>query len=730
MFHRRLVLLLVIMVCTTGVLAAQLFRLTIIDGEALRTDAERVLESRKLIPTVRGTIYDRKGRVLAIDEPCYDIAVDYDVITGEWAYKQARRLAYRDNKSTWGEMSFEDRERVIAEYKPPFDAKQAALWDAVAAYGGMSLAEVEDRKRTIVQRVQAIRSDVWARAVRRRTEELGEPVELSRVAQPIAEERDAHTILPAAADRVAYAFRKMADELPGVHVIQAKTRRYLNDAIEVELDRNTLPSPIAAPTTWKTRVDRVCGHLLGGMRDVWAEDVKRRPFRTDDGVALGGYLPGDRTGLGGIEQAEEDRLRGIRGQQVKRRDTGLVTRTDARRGDDVHLTIDVQLQARLRAIMDPHFGLMRVQGWHSNRRMDPGTPLNGAAVVMEVETGDILAMVSTPMPPKRVPGVPYPDLSTHPDKPLVNRATGAVYPPGSTVKPIVYAIAASRHSISIGETIDCQGHFMPDRPDIYRCWIYKSYNEVHGPLDPVGAIARSCNIYFFACGKKLGAESLVINYKLWGLGEDPDIGLPGVVDGLLPSVTGVNRRGRGLSVPNSILMGIGQGPIAVSPLQVASAHVALARHGNYVSPLLIRERRDTQASRDLNVSRPIVDLALEGMRDVVDAEYGSAHHLLIGTNREPILNTPGVIVRAKTGTAQAPTQYEMIRNADDELERTDRIIRDGDHSWFVCHVQKKGEPKARYVIAVVVEYGGSGGRVSGPVANQIIHALDAEGYLE
>ncbi|MBI1371956.1 MAG: hypothetical protein GC159_04235 [Phycisphaera sp.] len=729
MFHRRLLLLLVVMVCASGVLASQLFRLTVLEGESLRAEAERVLVSRKLIPTVRGTIYDRKGRVLAIDEPCYDIAIDYDVITGEWAYAAARNLAYHDNKSSWGEMSWEQREALIETYIPPFQAKLDALWDTMVSIGDIDAEELGRRRRTIVQRVQTIRSDVWERAAERRSQELGEPVELSRVAQPIAEERESHTILSAVPDRVAYAFRTLSSELPGVHVIQAKTRRYPVDDVTVTLDRSTLPSPIAVQSTQDVTVDRVCGHMLGSMREVWAEDVERRPFRHNGGVDLGGYLPGDHTGLAGIEQAEEDILRGTRGQQVTRRDTGDVQRVDAQRGHDVHLTIDVNLQARVRAIMDPDFGLMQVQGWHSNHRMAPGTPLYGAAVVMEVATGEIVAMVSTPMPPKREPGEPYPDLSTHPDKPLINRAISAVYPPGSTVKPIVYCIAAKTHAISINEQIDCRGHLLPNRDNLYRCWIYKSYGEVHGPLDPVGAIARSCNIYFFTCGKRIGAEALVANYRLWGLGDPPGLGLRGEVDGLLPSLTSPNPEGRGLTVPNSILMGIGQGPIAVSPLQVATAHVALARGGHFISPLLIRERAATQVQRDLGISRPVIDLALEGMRDVVEARYGSANHLTIGGQHEPILNTPDLILRAKTGTAQAPTQYEMVRDGHDNLVRTDHVLRDGDHSWFVCHVQRKGEESAAYVIVVVVEYGGSGGRVSGPVANQIIHALKAEGYL-
>src|SRR5690606_6149253 len=141
---------------------------------------------------------------------------------------------------------------------------------------------------------------------------------------------------------------------------------------------------------------------------------------------------------GGVEQGEEDRLRGLRGQLVARRDTGELTRHLPTPGQDVELTIDFALQARVRAIMDPAVGLMSVQAWHDNKHTPIGTPLYGAAVVMEVDSGEVLALVSTPAPPPVVAGEPYPDLSGNTDGILMNKPIGAVYPPGSTLKPLVY----------------------------------------------------------------------------------------------------------------------------------------------------------------------------------------------------------------------------------------------------------------------------------------------------
>ena len=732
MFHRRLLLLLAVFACAMSVLGAQLVRLTVVQGNTHRREAEQVLSARTLVETVRGPIVDRKGRVLAEDRPCYDIAVDYPVITGQWAYDQARKIAYRDYKSTWAKLSFDQRELLIQEYRPPFDQKLELLWSLMVEYGNIDRNELERRKQTVIRRVQTIRSDVWDRRAKRRAAEQGGPVELEQVAVKVAEEVDEHTLLPAVVDTVAYNFRKQIDDLPGLHVIRAKTREYPQRAMAVTLDRTSLPTPLKSEEPMTLTVENVGAHLIGSMRNSWAEDEDRRPFhRSGAEPDLGGYLPGDRVGLGGVEAAEEDTLRGLRGELLRRRDTGQTTRTEATPGQQVQLTIDIALQARLRALMDPEFGLMRVQSWHGNSGTPLGTSLYGAAVVLDVDSGHVLAMVSTPVPPARVEGEPYPDLTDDPDKPLMNKPIASVYPPGSTVKPIVYCMAAATKNIGSDQAVDCQGHLLENKPNSYRCWGWRPAQGKylrHGPLSPQEAIARSCNIYFYTCGRNMGARTIVEQFHNWGFGKSTGLGLPEEVNGFLPRLDQGNVEGRELSLPNAIMMGIGQGPIAVPPIQVATAHAALARGGYYLTPLLIRNRAAQQDGHELGMSPHVIANALEGMRMSANESFGTANHLTLATGREPLLNLPGVVLRAKTGTAQAPVRFDDL-NKNGKLDDGEPIQRDGEHSWFVCHVQKPGERRASYVIVVMVEYGGSGGRVSGPVANQILHALSDEGYL-
>jgi cell division protein FtsI/penicillin-binding protein 2 len=174
------------------------------------------------------------------------------------------------------------------------------------------------------------------------------------------------------------------------------------------------------------------------------------------------------------------------------------------------------------------------------------------------------------------------------------------------------------------------------------------------------------------------------------------------------------------------MMGIGQGPVSWTPMHAANAHATLARGGVYMPPKLLLSGPQMQdyTTHDLNLDAAAVELALEGMRQSAEEPYGSSHHLSIqGVGREPIINVPGVKVRAKTGTAQAPVVAR--RNEAGAVE----ILREGNHAWYVGMVSKIGAEKPSYVVAVMVEYGGSGGRVSGPVANQVMWALNDLGYL-
>ncbi len=756
MFHRRLLLLLVVVVAVASMLGLRLAKLTLIEGDARRERAESVLIQRRLIPTTRGRILDRKQRVLAEDQASYDVCVRYPVLTGEWAYKQARRAAYRANRAAWQQLHTTQRDALIADYQRGFDQQAEQLWLAISGLGSVDAHELDSRRTTIVRRVKQIASDVWVRRLHRRSEELDEPVSLADVAQPIGEQTRFHPVLTAVSQDTRIAVTRLiaqAADHPDlavwkqVQVRPSRRRSYPLETATVPVDRSSLPGPLRNDKPADVLVEGLGLHLLGGLRGVWKEDVDRRPYRRritgePDVVDLGGYLPGDQLGSWGIERSQEDRLRGTRGQVAHHLDTSEQERLEPVAGHDVVLSIDLRLQSRIRAVIDPSIGLMKVQPWQSKGpptdplMPQPGDPLNGAAVVLDVRTGEVLAAVSMPaMSLRRMRDDPALVWGDAVEQPYLYRVVAQPYQPGSTVKPIVLAAAITEGRLASGNfaaQVTCEGHLDPDAPTRFRCWIYKMYNSTHGPLGGAEAIARSCNIFFYTMGRRLGPRTLARWYDQMGLGRPTGCGLAEEVVGDLPDWRDPSHNTAGLTASDGIFMAIGQGPVRWTPLQAANAYAALARGGRYRPATFLLGGNDSDrpaTTEDADRLAPAgVAMALEGLDQAANERYGSAHHLS-RLRGERIFNVEGIKVLAKSGTAQGVPHW-VDENGDRRFTPgTDTIVRRGDHAWVACMVQTPGSTQPNYVVVVVVEYGGSGGAVAGPVANQILHAMRAEGYL-
>lgn len=782
-------------VLAAALLAAQSARLTLVEGDALLADAEARLVRQQWTPTTRGRIRDRHGRVLAYDRPSFDLAVDYAVITGEWAEQAAAKAAMR-RSDEWASLSREQRAEAIRTLIPEFRARADQTWALIARETSLSRAEVDSRRHAVRDEVERMASRVRGirevRALRayagslgiseaeleQRASEIDRPdlrddadrlrhvlareitqeadrVIQRSVAERLRDEAVAHVIVHAVDDETGFRLRRLAEQqdhegvpiYPGLTVQESHDRAYPLRTIEVAVDRSHFPPPLRAEGVRTTRVRGVASHLLGTVRrEVYAEDLDRREqalvrdddlaarvsYATHTGVVdLGRYLPGDSVGRTGLERSLEDELRGLRGLRLQRLDRGEAEVVPPAPGRDVTLTIDIMLQARIQALLDPSNGLTAVQTWHDNTEhidatdpaspllMPPGTPMDAAAVVLDVDTGEVLAMVSTPsfmpdgsdLPRNEAERERYLALR----RPYVNRAITMPLPPGSIAKAVVLCGAHARGLVGDREAIPCTGHFLEGQPDRLRCWIYKRYPGTthdmtlgHAP-DGAEALKVSCNIYFYTLGRRLGPAGIADLYRDFGVGEPWS--LP--IDDALPGFLGPYGRADQISEGDAILMGIGQGPVAWTPLHAADAFATLGRGGVRIEPRLVLDT--PAATSDLGLSPGIVETALRGLWLATNDERGTAHSIPWEGGRFNIFDAEGVQVWGKTGTATAPP-----------LVIDDEVVRRGDHSWFVLLC---GRDRPRYAVAVVAEYGGSGGRVSGPIANQIIHALIAEGYL-
>lgn len=816
MFARRLVLLVAVIAFSLLMLVGKVGHLTLIKGDKLRAEAAARMVRTRWTPTFRGRILDRKGRLLAADRASYDLAVGYPMISGEWADDKALAFVRKFYREQWADLSPQERDELVAAAKPAYVEHLERAWSSLAevSHNGVDLLKenAAEVRASVQSRFNAVKNAGIDRE-RLAANERGEPItpqldkEIEkRASLPIREMKSAHRLLTRVPDDVAFDAQFMVGQtteihplpaetgpravdlvevIPGLAVFDAGDRDYPFEQADAEIDRSTLPSPIRSDSKQVIAVRGALGHVVGWMRDtVYADDnrqldettgkliggrlfelqqdprLSERAFvETPAGrVDRGEYRDGDRVGSVGAEAGFESTLRGLRGRVARHLDSGAEEKLAAEPGRDVTLTIDAALQARIHAIMSPEVGLAKVQPWHRspteepNPTMPDGTPINGAAAVLDIDTGEVLALVSTPAISRDLLKNNSAMAKDAVNVPFINRPIARAYPPGSIVKPLILCGAVQRGAFMIGQTIACNGHLLPNDENKYRCWIFKrsqktdrlTHSMTFGhDLAAPEAIMVSCNVFFFTLGQRLSGSGIASVYNEFGVGSIFALGIGEESRGGI----GVKGDGSDLQPWDAIQMGIGQGPVTWTPLHAASAYATLARYGYLVPPRITRGGKPRQVV-DLGLNNQAVLAALDGLRLSVNDERGTGHHLTLGDGaREPIFNAPGVTVWGKTGTAEAPTIYGPSEKVEAVVEQPDPgeehdgenpspqrkspprpVLRKGDHSWFVILVGNQGD-NPKYAISVVMEYAGSGGKVSGPICNQIIHALIAEGYL-
>ncbi|MFI4860228.1 MAG: penicillin-binding transpeptidase domain-containing protein, partial [Phycisphaerales bacterium JB063] len=591
MFHRRLLLLAGVAVCVVCILGLATARLTTGESYAkARATSEAKLASTQLISTRRGAILDRNGRVLAQDEPGWEVAVHFSVITGEWAGKEAERDARKD-RLHWESLGDAERETYVGKLRAEYERQVEEMFSILAEVSGDGRDRVRERRDNIIVGVSSLQEHLWRIWQKQEEEKRGEPVPLEEVAHPIGEATEHHVIVSGLSEdqrltieRFIAEGRQIADRNEAatqrvwreVELRRRTVRHYPMETVLVKLDRSTLPTPLASDEPIELRVSGVGTHIIGLMRETWREDVEDRPFRDAAGPPdLRGYRVGDRIGRSGIELSMEDTLRGARGLrriQVDSQDDESMPVA----GRDVVLSIDILLQAHIQAIMSPEFGLMRTQPWHEGEVPEHliGNPLNGAAVVIDIASGDILAAVTMPAAPRALleeePALLWDDPM---NEPMVNRAISRPYPPGSTAKPLVLVAAVTDGVLGEHERIDTPGYLWPNRPMVYRDWFWKKYRQTRGEIDGVEAVMYSSNPFFGILAQRLMDEidpgRMLWWYEQFGMGHTHALGLPEEVPGSLgPS----NRE---LQRSDVEFMAIGQGPVAWTPLQAVTAYARL-----------------------------------------------------------------------------------------------------------------------------------------------------------
>jgi len=451
----------------------------------------------------------------------------------------------------------------------------------------------------------------------------------------------------------------------------------------------------------------IAAHAVGSVRRLSDEDLRR--------VDPVQYSATEFIGKRGVEAFYERALHGQVGYQKAESDAlGRLRQTldvqSPMAGKDLHLHLDIDLQRA---------GVAALAG----RR--------GAVVALDPRNGGVLAMVSQPAydPNFFVTGMSeavFASLSTSDYVPLFNRATSGQYAPGSTFKPIVGLAGIALEATTWDTVVEDRGAFqLPGQERVYRDWSWTKDNSGgQGMVDLRRAIYRSSNVYFYDLASRLPIRDLVDFAGQFGLGRNLAVDIPSASSGLLPDpIWKQGAKGLPWFPGDSVNMGIGQGDLLATPLQMAVVAATLANRGRLVQPRMLRGI-DTPLQNDAEASVPATQIAIEqitaedwenmvaSLEDVV--HRGNQGFRRNGTAWAYIGQDIEYRMAGKSGTAQVVEISQGEEYDEETLSEFDRK-----HAWFIAFAPVENPTIA---LAVLVENGGGGSSVAGPVARAVLDA--------
>ncbi len=426
-------------------------------------------------------------------------------------------------------------------------------------------------------------------------------------------------------------------------------------------------------------------HIVGYVGAVSEKDL------TDDPLL---ELPGFRIGKSGVERIYDLDLRGKAGNsRVEVNAYGRVirelTRKDGQPGNDLVLTIDVSLQEYV-----------------TKRLADE----SAAVTVMDIHTGDVLAMASTPAFDPNAFNVGlshayWKELNTNKKKPLISKTIAGQYPPGSTFKMIV-ALAAMEAGVAGPDyKVHCNGRHKVGN-HTFHCW----KRGGHGWVDMVQSIQKSCDVYFYDIARKTGINRIAAMAERFGLGAPTGIDLPNERAGLVPTKEWKQAlRGSPWQQGDTVNIGIGQGYLLLTPLQMAVMAARIANGGFAVTPRLTRRiDEEVKPAESMNLSTAAMKVVKRGMDNVVNHRRGTAYAARIKEEDMAMAGKTGSVQVRRISKAERRTRVR--KNEEKPWEERD-------HAMFVAYAPLDAP---RYAISVVVEHGGGGSKAAAPIARDVL----------
>ena len=690
MYHYRLKIL--IMLCVGGGIIAvgRLMTLQTFQAKKARQElADMRILSLKQRPTVRGKILDRYGNPLALDEPAFFLHISYQLtryMDPRWREAKIQRDLTKDKTRAETE-----RELYEEKWKEDIEALEQSI-DLAWQLADVSKEEIEGNIKRINDQIWEMSRHVWWN--RRNSEKTWK-------------EYCAECELISIQDIVTVNLKDMYKTYP---LVELKTERDLQRA-QIELLHLThlqIKSEAKREYPYKSAACQIIGWVAP-----WRQS-EAEIFKDDDYMS---YLSGEVVGKFGLEKVYEPVLRGRRGAVQYDIEGNLLERIEPQYGRDLRLTIDIDLQQKIEALLADN------------------TQAHGikfcAAVVLEVANNDILAIASTPAFNLNTIRQKYKAVSNNPNKPLIHRALQKNYPPGSVAKPLILVAGLEEKKITPHEVISC-GHQPPSKswPRCISQWKYPPPHDVRwaseGGNNGRNAIRGSCNVYFSRLANRLNARDLQKWLYNFGYGRD-------ILPTFMPKDISENKAaGRNIRqlcgsiifgaqeksytdfsevppIPPSKMSekrywGIGQGNLRVTVLQTANALSAIARGGIYKQPRLIDAAGDSinhPEEHSLGLSRRTLDVVRDGMWAVANETGGTAYKVF---RESPLRTERDMKIYGKTGSTQNPSM-----------------------AWFECFAE---EPSGRAIVIVVLVEGGlSGSGEAAPLGEKILDLANRAGYI-
>ncbi len=627
------------------------------------------------LQTIRGEILDRKGRILAKDKPTFWLNIDYR-LSQYWDpnIQECKRLIASRQK---------DPEAALEKTNLQIQNKAEEIKNIInmCVHFGFEVPEIQEEIQNINKVIWNYRVHLaWKRNFPNVPFDEAVPDPNKRMLMAydvdIVEMYDSYSLFELETDVDVFTAQFEFMDIDGIEIVTKGKRFYPYDKIACQTIGWVGPATQPEDT------------------DVFEED------------RLMCYLPGEVCGReDGVEYVCEPILRGRRGEVSSDIDQQLVSRTEPRDGMDVVLTLDIDLQKK-------------IENYMASYKLDPNIGPGMAEVIIDVGSGEILAMVSIPDYDLNRARYDYGDLVTNPNHPLINRVINAQYPAGSVVKPLILTAGMESGKITSDEPISCPDHEPPEGWP--RCWIFREYHTGHDNMwtnNARNALKGSCNVYFSQLANRLDSDVLQRWLYHFGYGHkilgslsvpyNPELArdlrqLSGSISSTKPENSDPNLdQLPPIKDREKRFFGIGQGNLRVTPLQAANAIAAVARGGIYMNPRLFMEMPDSN-SIPLNISEHTLETIYDGMSAVVNERDGTAYKQFA-----PVLQSfkqQDVKIFGKTGSTESP-----------------------DHAWFAGFA--RDSTGRNLAFAVIVERGQHGASDAAPFIIESLQYCIEAGYI-